>query len=559
MYVENNILALLIPEAVLLIGAMWLFIVAGTTTMRGAGWNSFWALFALALYAVAGVGLFSLDVGFWNIWNGFAWEPSARLTAYGAGAAMPPSGPLAIDLLGDLVRWLGLLIGVVVSLMVVRPQTGTLVGERLGVVMLATIGVMLVGSSNDLVLTFVGLELISIPTYVLLFFGPKRQTTAEATAKYFFLSIFSSAILLYGFSFLYGIAGSTYFGDIRAAFAEGGSTGLLSLAPVAVALVVAGLGFKIAAAPFHFYAPDVYQGASNAGAAFLATAPKLAGIVVLARLVALAMPSNSPYMWQLIYVVSILTMTLGNISALWQTNVRRLLAYSSIAHSGYMLIGLAVALSGNELMASQGGIGGMLLYTAMYVVASLGSFAVLSWLSTDENEIADSKQLAGLLRTRPTAALLLAVCLFSLAGIPPLAGFWGKFGLFSGAINHAANLWQTDSSTAFWFLSLAFIGAINAAIAAGYYLRIIAIMFFRPSTQEIAPGGGWMGASAMAIPAVLALFLGIAPGGITKVSSLAENSARSTAVGAEYQIVDPRIGLNEPAVDPISTVEPQQQ
>lgn len=552
MFVENNILGLLIPEAVLLIGAMWLFIVAGTTKLRGAAWNTFWVCFSLALYAVAGVGLFSLDVGFWNIWQGFAWEESLRMEAFSRGDAMIPAGGIAIDLLGDTVRWLGLLVGVVVSLMMVRPGTKKLVGERLGVVMLATIGIMLVGSANDLVLTFVGLEMISIPTYVLLYFGPRKRGTAEATAKYFFLSIFSSAILLYGFSFLYGIAGSTYYGHIRAAFSVEDAGGLLSLAPVAVSLIVAGLGFKIAAVPFHFYAPDVYQGSSNAGAAFLATAPKIAGIVVLCRLVSIAMELDSPFMWQLMYVVAILTMTLGNISALWQTNVRRLLAYSSVAHSGYMLIGLTVALSNEEVAASYGGVGATMLYVAMYVVASLGCFAVLSRLSNDEEEIADISQLTGLLRAKPTSAILLGVCLFSLAGIPPLAGFWGKFGLFAGSVQHASSIWEDSPNKAFWFLSLAVIGAVNAAVAAAYYLRVIGVMFFRTPTTEINAGGGWMGASAMAIPATLALFLGILPGGISKIAALAEDSARQTATIVP-QKVETDIGSSENESEPIRT------
>jgi NADH-quinone oxidoreductase subunit N len=366
--------------------------------------------------------------------------------------------------------------------------------------MLIIVGVMLVAAANDLVLVFLGLELISIPTYVLLFLSRKDRSAAEATAKYFFLGIFSSAILLYGFSFLYGIGGSTQLaetGGIAAKIAElaagGKESGHLPLLPVALVLIFAGLGFKIAAVPFHFYAPDVYQGASNAAAGLLAVAPKIAGIVALVRLAGLAMPAASQFAWQLAIVLAVFTMTLGNVCALWQQNVRRLMAYSSVAHAGYMLIGLAVALASGATETGTGvpGVAALLFYLAVYVAASTGTFAALTYLGRKGREVSDVEELAGVGKTAPWAGAVIALCMFSLAGIPPLVGFWGKFGLFAGAVGLATQ--ESAGGVSLWFAILAVVGALNAAIAAAYYLRIVGVMYFRsaPSEAREEPPGGW--------------------------------------------------------------------
>ncbi len=254
-------------------------------------------------------------------------------------------------------------------------------------------GLMLIAAANELILLFAGLELVSIPTYVLLYVGRHDQKGQEAASKYFFLSILSSAVLLYGFSFLYGIAGSMRLPQIAQALSGNAAAAAQAnfspaLAPLAMLLVFAALAFRLTAVPFHFYAPDVYQGTSHANAGVLATLPKIAGLAVLARIVIAGMPTveMASLGWKIALVISVLTMTLGNVMALWQNNIRRLLAYSSIAHAGYILIGVAVALAAQTntgILASDAaakafeGLGAAMFYLAVYMFATMGAFAAL--------------------------------------------------------------------------------------------------------------------------------------------------------------------------------------
>jgi NADH-quinone oxidoreductase subunit N len=274
---------------------------------------------------------------------------------------------------------------------------------------------------------------------------------------------------------------------------------------VGLVMVVGGLGFKIAAVPFHFYAPDVYQGTTNTNAGLLAVVPKIAGIVALVRLASTTLPSDAAIGWQLALVLSLLTMTIGNVCALWQRNIRRLLAYSSIAHAGYMLIGLAVGLAAPNL----GGIAAMLFYLAVYALASLGTFAALTYLSSQQHEVSDMSELSGLARSHPWIAGAIAVCMFSMAGIPPLAGFWGKLALFSGAVRLAI---ADAGGVSTWFLLLAIVAALNAATAAAYYLRVIATMYFRPATAPPPADGGPGALVAVTACIVLVVAVGILPG-----------------------------------------------
>ena len=246
--------------------------------------------------------------------------------------------PVIADSLSAYGRWFALAIGAVMMLMAWRPLATGGTPEYLGSVLLMIAGLMLVASAANLVLLFVGLELISIPTYILLSLGRRDPAGQEAAAKYFYLSVLASAILLYGLSFLYGTAGSM---QLRSSpFQPAAPAGFEILSKLAMVLVVAGLCFRITAAPFHFYAPDVYQGTIQANAALLSVLPKAAGLLALVRLVVLGMPKMGPFGWEVFLALSVLTMTLGNVLALWQENVRRLFAYSSIANAGYMLIGV---------------------------------------------------------------------------------------------------------------------------------------------------------------------------------------------------------------------------
>ena len=490
MLVEWKTLGLLRPEIVLVFAASAIFVGGAFTKSR-----AWWALMALISYVAAGAALASF---------GAPWA---------ADSAM--SGPVTIDAMSLGLRWLALLMGLVFTLTATRLADPEIASEYFGSLMLVTVGVMLTASANELVLLFLGLELISIPTYVLLFLGRRDRASGEATMKYFFLSILSSALLLYGFSFLYGIgkttliAGTAAHPGIREAFLSL-SQPLAPLAPLALVLVVAGLGFKLAIAPLQFYAPDVYQGTTNANAGLLAVAPKIAGVAGLVRLVVIAMPANAEFAWQLALVLAILTMTIGNICALWQRNIRRLMAYSSIAHGGYLLIGLAAAAaasaSTNESL--RGGTTAMLFYVLVYALATMGTFAALAYLGSARREVDGVEELAGLAKSQPAIAAAIAVCMFSLAGIPPLAGFWGKLTLFRSAVQLATS---GEGGMPLWFTALAVIGALNAAIAAAYYLRIVAVMYFQSASQPVPAAGGHTARFAALLCALLVIACGILP------------------------------------------------
>ncbi|HEX5105983.1 MAG TPA: NADH-quinone oxidoreductase subunit N [Pirellulaceae bacterium] len=539
MLVEWNTLGLLRPEIILVAAATTIFV--GGAFAKSRAW---WALFALISYVAAGAALASY---------GPPWAEGSTL-----------SGPVTIDPLSLSLRWLAVLMGLVFTLVATRLADPEIASEYVGSLMLVATGVMLTASANELVLLFLGLELISIPTYVLLFLGRRDRAAGEATMKYFYLSILSSALLLYGFSFLYGIGGTTLIAGtaahpgIREAFlpplslGEGrgedsessagdasprpnplpkgeGTNPLAPLAPLAVVLILAGLGFKLAIAPLQFYAPDVYQGTTNANAGLLAVAPKIAGVAGLVRLLVVAMPSSAEFAWQLALILSILTMTIGNICALWQSNVRRLMAYSSIAHGGYLLIGLAAAagaISAGQPLAS-GGVTAMLFYVAVYALATMGTFAALAYLGSPRRELDGVEQLAGLSKSQPVIAGAIAVFMFSLAGIPPLAGFWGKLTLFGSAVELATA--GTPAGMSLWFTILVVIGALNAAVAAAYYLRIVAVMYFQPAAAAPSAAGGRTAHFAALLLAVLVIAAGILPGRLLDAAARSEIMLQSDA------------------------------
>ena len=466
------------------------------------------------------------------------------------------SGPLFVDLFGHWLRWGSVAVGLLFVLIAARAGQDTLSGEYLGLLTLVTVGLMLASIAADLVLLFLAMELISIPTYVLLFLGRRDRQTAEATAKYFFLSILSSALLLYGFSFLYGLAGTTQLVEMRDRFtasaAGQGDATVTALLPLVLVLIFAGLGFKIAAVPFHFYAPDVYQGTSNANAGLLAVAPKIVGIVALTRVLVVAVGPTMSLGWQIALVLSLLTMTVGNVCALWQKNIRRLLAYSSIAHGGYMLIGLAVALAATDApTTASDGLAATLFYLGVYVVASLGAFAALVYLSRTDRELNDISELAGLGRSCPLIGAAIAVFMFSLSGIPPLAGFWGKLALFTSALAMGLRPPTGVGEASGWFFVLAIVGVVNAAIAAAYYLRIVGVMYFQSSDRKPTPGGGPTAQLSALLCAVLVVAIGLWP---ARLAGLSRDAALSTRVSSGPRAA--LVVLQEPAADVESAIQP---
>jgi NADH-quinone oxidoreductase subunit N len=477
-----------------------------------------------------------------SVMSPFSWIGGGALLAaavilWGQHGSADAAPPLRFDELAWLARWLALGLGALL-LLLASGRNSDSAAEYIGSLLLIVAGVMLVGVAGDLVLLFVALELISIPTYVLLYLGRRDLASQEATAKYFFLSVLSSAILLYGFSFLYGIAGSTELTAVRAAL-DGTKPlppGFAVFSKLALALVFGGLCFRITAVPFHFYAPDVYQGTTHPNATLLSVVPKAAGFLVMIRILAAVVPSMTPHPWLIVLTVSLLTMTFGNVMALWQDNLRRLLAYSSIANAGYMLLALAVALAANHDATTWDGIAAVAFYLVVYSLATIGVFAAIEHLGRPDRSLDGVDDLAGLGTTKPMAAAVLAVCLFSLTGIPPLAGFWGKFLVFGGALSVEPAAGAANGLR--WcFIAAAIVAALNAAVAAAYYLRIVAVIYFRtPLATPRAQGGAGAWCAAVAC-ALLLVAAGVYPGPLMRLAERA-SSGQAAVVPVNSESLD---------------------
>ena len=361
-------------------------------------------------------------------------------------------------------------------------------GEYYGLILFGAVGMSLMSSAVELVLIFIALEISSISTYILAGFRRRAAISSEASVKYFLLGSFATAFFLYGVALMFGATGSTSIRDIGNVLASGH---IPLLAYAGVALMFVGLGFKVAAAPFHIWTPDVYEGAPSPVVGFMSTAPKAAVFAVLLRVM---FEAHAPGRIWLIWVVAALSMTIGNLGALLQDNVKRLLAYSSIAHAGYLLIAFA-ALPDNGIPAA-------MFYTATYAAMNVGAFAVVSHFGSAGERYVSLEDYSGLGSRSPMLAAILTVFLLSLIGIPITGGFFAKFYVFSAALQ--ANL-----------VGLVIIGVINSAIAAYYYLRLIVFMYMRePRTEapvkSVPPALG----VALAISVVATIYLGILPGRI---------------------------------------------
>lgn len=416
--------------------------------------------------------------------------------------ALTYSGSLYPSRLALVIRFITLIGGLILILGSWTEIPDRQAGEFHACLLLAVAGTCLTASANDLVTLYLSLELISIPTYVLLYLPRSDSAAQEAAMKYFLLSIFSSALLLFGFSYLYGLTGNTNVPTMVEALRQLPLTGMQQALPlVALVLVVAGLGFRISAVPFHFYAPDVYQGTAIPGAALLAFLPKVAGFIALTRLLGYVWVDAdgrvSDQVTVVLWIMAAVTMTLGNVLAFLQDNVKRMLGYSSVAHAGYMLIGLAVApllinasapAALSQLPAVIGGIEAMVFYLIAYGAMTIGAFSVLSYLSTQDRPVETVNDLSGVGRSHPGVSLLMVLFLFSLVGMPATAGFWGKAFLFLGALGvqtDPSNAAAIQNQKAQLFFILAIVGAVNAAISGYYYLRIAGVMFLGEELRPI--------------------------------------------------------------------------
>jgi NADH-quinone oxidoreductase subunit N len=367
-------------------------------------------------------------------------------------------------------------------------------GEYFALILLGAVGMGLMSSAVELVLIFIALEISSISTYVLAGFLRDDPASTESSLKYFLLGSFATAFFLYGIALMFGATGSTHVSEIAAALRAAHPP---RLAYAAMGLMFVGLGFKIAAAPFHVWTPDVYEGAPAPIVGFMSTAPKMAVFAVLLRILfasegpGLMLGSRPVWFWW-VWVAAALSMTLGNLGALVQTNIKRLLAYSAIAHAGYLLIAFAAA--------PQAGISAAMFYAASYTAMNVGAFIVVSHFANAGERYVTLEDYTGLGRRAPGLAAVLTIFLISLIGIPATGGFFAKFYVFSAALQ--ANLvWLT------------LIAVVNSAIGAYYYLRIVVVMYMRDARGDVpvlhvSPGVKL----SLAISAVLTLYLGILPG-----------------------------------------------
>jgi NADH-quinone oxidoreductase subunit N len=365
-------------------------------------------------------------------------------------------------------------------------------GEYYALILFGTVGMALMSSAVELVLIFIALEISSISTYILAGFRRREASSSESALKYFLLGSFATAFFLYGVAMMFGATGSTNI-DLISQKLQAGT--ISPLVYVATALMLVGLGFKVAAAPFHIWTPDVYEGAPAPIVGFMSTAPKAAAFAVLLRIV---FAINAPGRFWLIWVAAALSMTLGNICALVQTNVKRLLAYSSIAHAGYLL--MAFAMTSSDTSAT--GISAAMFYTASYAAMNVGAFAVVGHFANAGERYVTLEDYEGLGRTSPLLAATLTIFLLSLIGIPMTGGFFAKFYVFGAALK--ANL--------IW---LTVIGVINSAIGSYYYLRIIVMMYMREARKEVpvAPVSLGLGL-ALALSLIATLYMGILPNSV---------------------------------------------
>jgi NADH-quinone oxidoreductase subunit N len=465
-------LDLALPEIILAGGAMALLML-GVATKRERGELALWL--AIVILGVAGV-----------------------FVASGSGTATLFDDSFIVDPFARMLKLLTLT-GAAVALLMSADYWRAVGGVKFEfpvLILLASTGMMMMISANDLIALYVGLELQSLSLYVIAAFRRNSARSAEAGLKYFVLGALSSGMLLYGASLVYGFTGSTDFATIAAAVQPSGSNiGLI----FGLVFLMAGFAFKISAVPFHMWTPDVYEGAPTPVTAFFAAAPKLAAMALTMRVLVTAFPAVTIQWQQIVTFLAIASMALGSFAAIGQTNIKRLMAYSSIGHMGYALVGLAAG--------SAEGVQGVIIYLAIYLVMTLGTFACILAMRREGRMVEDIDALSGLSRTNPMMAFMLAMLLFSLAGIPPLAGFFAKFYVFLAAI-HAG------------LYALAVIGVLLSVVGAYYYLRIVKIMYFDAPAERFepmqAPLAAVLGVSGVFIllyfvhPAPLVEFAGVA-------------------------------------------------
>ena len=437
------VLSIIGPELVLVIAALGLMVTDAFIKKESEQRPLLWI-------GLAGI-LGSLAVA-WSLWG--------REPAYGF------SGMVVVDNFSTFFTVLFLVAGGLTLLLSDSyvQKLGLAPGEYYALTLFATSGMVLMARSTDLIMLFLGLEVLSVSLYVLAGYLRTSDRSAEGALKYFLLGAFSTGFLLYGIALLYGVSGSTRLADIGNMVAQEN----LLQQPMLLAgmgLLLTGFGFKIAMVPFHMWAPDVYEGAPSPITAYMSVGVKAAAFAALLRVFSGSLAGLDAHWRELLWIGSVLTMTLGNLSALLQNNIKRMLAYSSIAHAGYILIGVV---AGGEI-----GTAAVLYYLLVYTLMNIGAFAVVIAIEKKDEQRLDLRDYAGLGAKHPALGVAMAIFMFSLAGIPPLSGFMGKFYIFSAAVKQG-------------YLALTIIGVLNSLVSVYYYLRVTIMMFMKEPEGEPA-------------------------------------------------------------------------
>jgi NADH-quinone oxidoreductase subunit N len=435
---ELSALIPVLPEIVLAVGAMALLLIGAFRSERAAT-----GIDAAAVLLLIATGVIVVLL------------PPGKLTAFG--------GSFVVDGFARFLKLLALA-GSAAAILMSFSYLAAEKKQRFEypvLILLSTTGMLMLISAADLIALYLGLELMSLSLYVVAAIDRTSVRSTEAGLKYFVLGALSSGMLLYGASLVYGFTGTVSFAGIAKAASQGG-VGLV----FGLVFLFAGFCFKVSAVPFHMWTPDVYEGAPTPITAFFAAAPKVAGIAMFVRTTIVAFPGVLTQWQQIVVFVAIASMALGAFAAIGQRNIKRLMAYSSIGHMGFALVGLAAG--------TQEGVQGVLVYMAIYLAMTLGTFACILSMRRDGRMVEEISDLAGLARTSPTMAFLFAMLLFSLAGIPPLAGFFAKFYVFLAAIKAG-------------LFALAVIGVVTSVVGAYYYLAIVKVMYFDEPARGFEP------------------------------------------------------------------------
>ena len=463
-----------LPELVLAAGAMVLLMIGA---WRGDQSTAALSGFAVMLLILAGVLILLM--------------PADKTVAFG--------GSFVVDAFSRYLKLLVLVgsIGVVLLSVEFLRDLQRRKFEYPILILLATTGMLMLISAADLIALYLGFELMSLSLYVMAAIDRDNARSTEAGLKYYVLGALSSGMLLYGASLIYGFTGTVSFVGIAQAVGDGG----LGLT-FGLVFLLAGLCFKVSAVPFHMWTPDVYQGAPTPVTAFFAAAPKVAAIAIFMRVSIAAFPGIALQWQQIIVFVSIASMALGSFAAIGQRNIKRLMAYSSIAHMGFALIGLAAGTSD--------GIQGVLVYMAIYVAMTLGTFACIISMRRQGKPVEDISDLAGLARTKPVMAFFFAVLMFSMAGVPPLAGFFAKFYVFLAAIQAG-------------LFTLAVLGVISSVVGAYYYLMIVKTMYFDEPAEAFDTMAGELG-TVLGVSGLVVLLFSLYPGLLVDAAGAAAKS-----------------------------------